>query len=296
MGWKLISKPTTSKATKTLAKHFCEMEPVPHDRPLSERRLQVYERILKSGSFRPCTWASAHCLETDETYRINGKHTSTLLSAQDEMPEFFVIVEEYECDTLEDVARLYGTFDSRLAMRTTHDINASFLASMPELASVSTRIGSLAVTGISYAAYQDSYGSIPAAERAEALLDNGDYVLWLNEIIHGGKNTEEAERLLKRGPVAASMFLSFRKSRRDADAFWVAVRDETSPDRDSPDRVLARFLRTYNVNTGGGATPGKKRAAPREIFVKCIHAWNAWRKQEATDLKYYAQSKIPTLV
>jgi hypothetical protein len=32
------------------------------------------------------------------------------------------------------------------------------------------------------------------------------------------------------------------------------------------------------------------------MFVKCLHAWNAWRRDTVTDLKYHAQAKIPAAV
>src|SRR4051812_22803639 len=111
MGWKLTGRPKTQKVTKALAKAFVDMEAAPHDRPLSERRLQVYEKLLYMGEFRPVTWASAYCVETGETYRVNGKHTSIMLSGLEVLPDFFVTIEEYECDTLQDVAKLYSTFD-----------------------------------------------------------------------------------------------------------------------------------------------------------------------------------------
>lgn len=56
--WKMMEKPKTVLASPSLVKEFVEMEPAPHDRPLSERRMQVYQRILKAGNFRPVTWAS----------------------------------------------------------------------------------------------------------------------------------------------------------------------------------------------------------------------------------------------
>ena len=32
-----------------------------------------------------------------------------------------------------------------------------------------------------------------------------------------------------------------------------------------------------------------------ETMVKCIHAWNAWRNNETTDLKYHPAKKIPAV-
>jgi hypothetical protein len=112
--YQLKGKPVTQRVTKKLAAEFAEMDPAPRDRPLSERRLSVYRSLWSRGLFRPCTWARAYCAETGGLYRVNGKHTSTLLAGLSEIPEFYVTVEDYQCDTLEDVAHLYGTFDSRL--------------------------------------------------------------------------------------------------------------------------------------------------------------------------------------
>lgn len=114
MGWQLDGIPKTYKVTPKLATEFAEMEAVNIDRPLSERRLQVYERQVHSGGFRPVTWAKAYCTETDAIYRVNGKHTSTLFSRlpKELLNDLHVIIEEYICDTLGDVANLYSTFDS----------------------------------------------------------------------------------------------------------------------------------------------------------------------------------------
>lgn len=57
MSFKLVGKPVTLQVTRELAEEFVNMDPAPHDRPLSERRLQVYERLLNEGRFRPVTWA-----------------------------------------------------------------------------------------------------------------------------------------------------------------------------------------------------------------------------------------------
>jgi hypothetical protein len=102
---------------------------------------------------------------------------------------------------------------------------------------------------------------------------------------------------MRRGAVVAAMFLTWSRSRRAACEFWQAVRDESGAHQKMPDRVLARYLLTKTVKNGSTnsrVTSGV--AVPREMFVKCIHAWNAWRKDTTTDLKYHAQAKIPAAV
>jgi len=39
----------------------------------------------------------------------------------------------------------------------------------------------------------------------------------------------------------------------------------------------------------------KVRILPREFYVRSIKAWNAWRKKETTDLKYFPDAKIPAV-
>lgn len=288
--WKLIDKPKTQKVTKKLATEFAEMDPAPHDRPLSERRLNVYRKLLTDGAFRPVTWASALCVETGGVYRVNGKHTSVLLSSLKELPEFYVVIEEYECDTLEDVAKLYATFDSKMQSRTTSDINASFAATVPELAEIGSRCVCLAVSGMSY--HLGTYTTSQPAERAELMLEYTDFVVWLSEIFYY-ESEESSGKHIRKQPVVAAMFGCWLKSKSAATDFWKAVRNETGPKPDCPDRKLASYLLRTTVNRGQGSR-NSRHADIREVYVKSIHAWNAWRKGEPTALRYMPEADIPS--
>lgn len=303
MSWKLIDRPKTLKVTKNLAKTFAEMDPAPHDRPLSERRLQVYQKLLTAGQFRPVTWASAICTETGGLYRVNGKHTSVLLSGLDVMPEFYVTVEEYECDQLEDVAKLYATFDSSMQNRSARDIYLSFAGTMPELKGVPDKVVQAAITGIAYQRLgQDVYGKTQPAERAEMILDHAEFVLWMADVLRGGFSPKELGRNgagnksnhLLRIPVVAAMLATWNKAKGDSEKFWTAVRDDSGPSPDCPDRRLSRYLLVFNSKSMDRT--GKLRAVGnREIYVKCLHAWNAWRRNETTNLNYRADKPVPAV-
>jgi hypothetical protein len=296
MGWKLISAPKTTKATKALAIEFAEMEPAPQDRPLSERRLQVYERLLRAGEFRPVAWASAECRETHETYRVNGKHTSVLLSRQEPVPELYIIVERYACDTLEDVAKLYSTYDSKLSSRTTADINRAFAAAVPELAGVAQSNLNLCASAISYCDLQEKTYRLQPQERAENLLEHHEFVLWIQDLF-GTRRGNSKYNHLARMAVYAAMFGCYRRDKDAATKFWTAVRDETGTAPDTPDRKVGRYL--LGVRTGRDATGRtighsyRSTVNDRQVFCKCIHGWNAWRKNESTVLKYTETDDIP---
>lgn len=298
MAYELVGTPRTEKVTRSLAAKFRDMEPVPNDRALNPRRVEAYRKMLLAGLFRPVQWATAHCLETGATYRVNGKHTSNLFSEFDELPQpLHATVENYHCDTLDDVARLYATFDSRTQVRTTNDINRAFAAIDEELRDIPSRIINLCVTGIAYKEYGDRYAARPAAERAECLLEehNKMFVRWVSEAV----GSQTINSWLWRSPVVAAMYAGYERSRRDANEFWLAVRDGTGTSPKSPDRVLQRFLMTKFVLKGQGChtnRSAKSLVSQREMYVKCLHAWNAWRRGTTTDLKYHPQAKVPAVV
>lgn len=297
VGWKLKDKPKTMKVTKALATEFAEMDAAPHDRNLSERRLQVYQRLLVSGEFRPVTWARAYCAETSGTYRVNGKHTSVMLSGISPMPEFYVTIEDYVCDTLDDVARLYATFDSKMQSRTARDIYLSFAGTVPELAEVADRNIGVSAAGMAYAVHGEGSFNLQAADRAELLLEHPEFVLWLHNIfsyVEAGDVERRSVKHLVRAAVVAAMFGTWQRVKLDSTRFWTAVRDESGEIPSLPDRKLARYLLSVGINSGAGVRRVKV-VTHREVYVKCIHAWNAWRREETTNLNYYPDADVPTI-
>jgi len=295
-----MEKPRTILPTQALVKEFVEMEPAPHDRPLSERRLLVYRRILKDGNFRPVTWASVLCKETNCTYRVNGKHTSVMLGSQEKLPlDFYVILERWKCDTLNDAAMLYATYDSNLSSRTHSDVNLSFAATIPELKDVGTKYINLTVSAAANLKWSDAeIARVPHAERAEQLIERQDFCLWLKKLC-GSSDTKSAMSPAKhmlREPVVRAMMATFDRSstRGAATEFWAKVKDESAPDNMCPTRVLARFLVRASMTRRSGIE--RKIVASREMYVKCLHAWNAWRKEEPTSLNYHAKAAIPAIV
>lgn len=288
-------KPRTMLATRALVDEFANMETLPRDRPLSERRMAVYERILKAGEFRPVTWASAYCEETGSTYRVNGKHTSMLLSKLPSMPtDFYVTVERYICPTMEDVAKLYATFDSREAMRTGNEIIHSFASTVREFDGLNRRTLPLVVSAAAYHEWGMNYFSRPISDRAERLLDNIDFTIWLDAMLFPHEGIRS--KFLVRTPVTTAMYGTWRKTKSGSNEFWGHVRDEDEL-QGSTTRVLARYLVGRTVKNAHTGTVAEKQVVSfREMYVKCIHSWNAWRKGETTNLKYFASAKIPAIV
>jgi hypothetical protein len=196
------------------------------------------------------------------------------------------------------VAKLYATFDSKMMSRTASDINLSFAATVSELAELPNRTINLAVAGMAYHLWgMDRASHTQPAERAELLLEHPEFVVWLDRLLTGVEDdrpSRQNSRHLQRQPVVAAMFGTWQKAKVPATTFWDAVRDETGALPTLPDRKLARYLLSVGVDKGAGVGRVRK-AEPREFYVKSLHAWNAWRKSESTDLRYYADKEIPAI-
>lgn len=292
--WTMTNKPTPQKMSFALAKEFRDMEPCPHDRLLNQTRLERLQAKYDAGEFRSCLWAKAYCAETKKWYRINGKHTSTMLADLNGKAlkgnPIFIVVEEYHCPTMEDVARLYSSFDSRISARNASDINRVFAATNPEISDVNGRTLNVVVAAITFAKWEDTCEKPLAEERAAFLLQFPGFVRWVHALTAG----QEAAHVY-RAPVMGAAFLTWQKSQKEATTFWTLVRDGSGTDHRSADRALQRYLLKTSCATGRGSTTGKAMAGRREMFVKCIHGWNAWRRGESTTLPYYATAKTPAV-
>lgn len=289
--WKLTEKPKVVIATKAMAKYFAEMEPCPNDRPLRESRAAGLREAIKAGQFRTAEWASVYCKETKKEYRVNGKHTSNVLHDMNgDFQSIHIVLSKFEADTLEDVSRLYATFDTRESARTAGDISRSVAAANPDLANLPLRAIKLSVIALSSEKWGLTMHKESPLQRALLMLDSPEFVLFVDEMLVGDCQH------ISRGPVVAAMIKTFRKNQEKSREFWQAVRDETG-NVGSPDRTLAKFLNRAAVNLGAGSIPkGKKIVSHKECLVKCIHAWNAWRKETTTNLNYYDDAPIPAAV
>ena len=92
MSFELIGTPRAQKVSKKMAETWSRMEQVRNDRLLSVKRVEAYMLMASKGMMRPVQWAKALCLETSETYRVNGKHTSTAFSQMETIPDYVTAI------------------------------------------------------------------------------------------------------------------------------------------------------------------------------------------------------------
>lgn len=290
MAYRKISQ-TTSKATRGLIEEFATMTMAKMDRPLSPRRLTALREKVVAGKFTTAVWASAKCKEDGRVYRLNGKHTSTLFQQMNgELPKGIEItVIRFECDSTQDIAELYATFDPRVSVRSQGDINRIYAATCDDIEGVPIQFINLCVTGIHFAISEDSHNTNASPEeRSARIVGNADFVLWVYDLI--GTDIKTAKHLM-RGPVCGAMFRTWNKNREASKKFWALVKSGDSKS-DCPTRKLERILLTSRVKTSGSDSVAKQIGS-REMYVKCLHAWNAWRQGKPSELKYYANAATP---
>lgn len=295
MPWKLL-KSSVRKATPALCRKFIEMKAVPFERRLSDKRLKVYEQIVRNHEFRPVIWSEVICLETGEVYRVNGQHTANLfLGLCDEFDYLSVVHEEYECESVEDVGRLYGTIDCNAGIRSSSDVYRTIAAGLPELAELPRKVIDAAVTGMAFyhsgGAEGSSYSKQTPQQRAEGILDRPEFAIWIHETFG---EPSKFKHLYRRG-VAAGAFGSWLKAKKDATEFWTAVRDETGPAPTSADRALAKWLLLTSV-CNRESTPRliSRQKDSKTFFAACLQCWNAWRRGDPVkSIKYNRENKLP---
>lgn len=276
--------PETVRLTRGLVEEFSVLPACPGDRPLSKIRLAAHRSSVEAGEFRHAEWSQAYCAETDTIYRVNGQHTVTLFKKMYEeglaglLRGIYIHFSTYYCDTLEDLARLYSTYDNHGVVRTQQNIVQTHAAMDPELAKLPTINRNAAVAGYSFALF----GSCPhrktkSHERARLMYDHKDFMIWFHEILSGGDDaTTHERRVMRRSPVAGLMFKTFRKHPRKATEFWTEVRDGSSP-RGSGSRTLHDHLNRTSVNHGQGAAAFRDKESIAAQHEKAARAWNAWR-------------------
>jgi predicted 3-demethylubiquinone-9 3-methyltransferase (glyoxalase superfamily) len=290
MGWHLQTTKTIVM-TKRLAEKFRDMTPVPNERPLGTPRLSWLRRQLETGALS-FEWGIA-VLDGKE-FRVNGQHSSHLLSAHPELitEHMRAVVATYHCDTASDLANLYAKFDNNRSSRSTGDVNWSYAASMGNgLSGVPKHVINVCVTAICYDKWGvTGYQAVDREDRAAyALESESSFILFCKELKEGIDDGDW--RVLKRAPVIWAMLATWRKNRKDAMKFWRLVATGGGADNKSPDRKLSRYLDQTSVAYGGGVRNDARKVGgaefPEVMHSKCIHAWNAWRKDAPTNLRVY---------
>lgn len=258
-------------------------------RPIRERRLShlIYE--MNAGTFRTGQ-ISIVKLKYDggKFVLMNGQHQLTgVISVGKKIK---VNLEKWECEDAEDAALLYRKFDNG-GMRSLQNMLT------PEAGALGVtwpiRVSNLV---ISAAAIKEGKRHDDKQFKIELLSKYLSFGKFLNDLLYSHEKGIET-RHLRRISVIYPVLMGFEKSHEDCKRFWTAIRDGENLKSSMPEYKLRQYLLTVSVGVGRGSSGSQfKIVSEHEIVSKCIHAWNAFRKGQPTDLKYYSSSPIPKAI
>jgi len=265
--------------TRELADQFVTLTPAPGDRGVKPAILAILDQAARASRIYPYTWATCYCRETGVTYRVNGKHGSTVFANRDvPLLDACITVARYEADTLAEVADLYKDFDRQESSRTSGDITRAYAGTEPRLADVPDYIVKRCTTGIAISIWGIHYPThADAAKRSAEAMQHVDFILFAHRIM-GGRSA-----IFTKASTVAAMFEGFQESPCEAGTFWTAVREGTGIDPKSPDRKLRDYLLTRKIISPNG-TGQKKRgpsASQYEVLNRCLKEWHRWQALNA---------------
>lgn len=279
MGSFTLVKSSTVPLTPALAEEFATMAPSVTERPIDQARVGYLSGVLAAGVVVPFDWAFATIKSEEKKtkYRVNGQHSSTVLSqANGQFPkDMFVHLDEYEVPSKAELATLFRQFDPKKSARTALEVVNAYGSVVEELDGVSRKILKLAAEAIVWhdRHVMDNKAAPSGDDRYQLVLESGhhDFFKWLDTQILGIKTPE-----LKNVAAMAAAWATFQVDQGIANEFWVdvAAGSEVAANPDEPAPILDDWLCAVRE--------GKTKAKAAEVYQASISAWNAHVEEKET--------------
>lgn len=286
--FKVIKKDIV-KVTPQKAEEFLKINTFEEQRPIKLKHVAYLKRVINEGTFITAEIGVASLnYDSKRSVLVNGQHTS--LAVKETGKTVDALVETFAVDSSEDLSILYRQFDAQ-ASRSLADISrpeayALGIDWMPKITSLV----------ISTACLKENKTSIHKSLKVELLRKYLPFGKFLNSFLHNKEVDSQNVKILLRSAVTHAILLSWERSQEDTKHFWTQVRDGENLKKYSPMWKLRNYLQQTGVNYGRGANAGLRSSTYHEMTSKCIAAWNAYRKNENTDLKYYREKPIPRAI
>ncbi len=285
---------TTQSLTPKLAHEVANMNAWDGERALQKRRIAFLEKMLNDGLFYSPRWSFVKVQSHGNLkFRMNGQHSSHVLASRGgPFPRGLVaIMDEFSASDDNEVAELFALFDTQQSLRNRAEVTNAHARCHRELDAASPTTLTAIASGIAYGLDD---GKTPrsvmrASDTAKLLHGYTKFAQWA--ISFAG-----SKKWLKRASVIGCMFRTHEVCPISCDAFWALVRDESHAERKHSSRVLADFLRDSVHTLGAIRRSDASKWTSRAFYVKCIHAWNAYRSGSTTDLKYHRNAGIPKVL
>lgn len=256
-------------------------------RKVSPTRLNRICAVIEDGKFLVGDIALA-VLDYDNKRKVqvNGQHQCKAVMKTG--TPIHVVYQEYSCATPNDLSMLYRQFDNT-PPRSLGDVLAPEAAALGiEWKKANIR---LVVSAASLIANRNTPGSPESkSDKVQYLSKYMKQGAFVDFILKDGISCFH----MQRAPVVQTMIITWEKDKAAARLFWEAVRDGVGLSKDSPALVLRNYLMTTGLTKA--RTTKTDTATTREMHVKCIHAWNAYRRGAKTTLKYIYDAPVPKII
>jgi hypothetical protein len=277
--------------TPEMAERFIECNHYQGQRPIRPRHLRGLIKAIETGRFHIGHIVTARQgWNGNDDLGANGQHQCMAVIHTGKTIR--AVVEEYACKTPEDFAELYRQFDvhasRNLAERALPEVIALNLDWKKRF--ITVMLSGIAIVEGKTIQEDNKNAKI---EGIKKYTKEGNAI---NEIITC-VNVSESKHLM-RSPVIAAMIVTCRKNSADFEEFWEQVRDGENLKGSSPALKLRNFLLSTTVSIGKGrdAEYLNKAASVKEMYSKCIAAWNAYRTHGKTALRYYPDKEAPRAI
>jgi hypothetical protein len=286
--YQLISR-KIKEVTPNLAEQFLKANIYDGQRPVSDKQLRVLSDAIDSGLFTVGHIAIAkQGWNGNDSMMANGQHQCNAVISTG-IP-INAVVEEYNCKTPEDFSLLYRQFDNNKS-RTLDEVT------LPEARALNLNWHRMIIKAVMAGmGFIEGHTGVHKNKRVECLKKYVTEGNFINDTLSCVKSTESKH--LRRGAVVAAMMITFKKCSHDAEIFWEEVRDGEGLKGNSPSLKLRNYLLSTNCGFGRGVNAPSLNAAGsyREMYSKCIIAWNAYRRGDSTQLKFFADKKMPKAI
>lgn len=279
------------------------------DRPLRDDHVTRLLRHAQRGTFHP-EWGQVITCICDEKvgdnppgteYRMDGQHRAWMRLYMPEDWKYNTRWLKYHAKSLEDLRLLYASID-RGAPRTPSNVINAHLAGTDQFEGCHTWLIRLLAGAMHVWLWEDIHvRKQHDADEVAYLMqtDHADIVNAVKDYLLGCPKGTMFEKTIRRVPVVAAMYETFRVTGVDHRLFWDCVRDglgEEVKGLKDPRIKLHNGLRESVVGQGSDTGRTNKRdgngrttIVPSEgMYRWCVNCWNLWRKGETI-----SQLKMP---
>lgn len=261
--------------TRSLAVEFSTMQAAAGERPWRPSRDKWIRSLIDRGEFFTPKWA--FCWLGNQKIRLNGQHSSAALASIDEAVfphKLKVVVDEFVCDTEQDVAILFEHFDAGESSRSRDEMIAAHARSEHDLDNVaSTKIRKI-VDGIAWGIGITDSTRLDKHQRSALTHTHQQFILFAEKFAN--------DKTLALAAVMGAIYRTWKVCDVTADCFWELVMNESHVNKDHPTRALSRWLRSTRFSTDEAKGTARKSYTPTQIHERCIHQWNAFRNGRET--------------